>query len=355
MQDEQWQTARLRALVSRASRAEHRKGIRSSRVLQEQIQQSIVAAKTYISCVAAESNPELGKTLQSAVSALDAALKAARDLTSELCPPVLYDAGLVGGLDELASSVKTKYGLSVHLDIDKCAEPAAMDMRLLLFDCARELLSNVVKHAGVMEAKLALSRTAAGDIKLVVSDSGRGFNPALLTQRRRNEITFGLLSIKERLTHMGGQMEVDTALGKGARFTLVAPDDSCTVLICDDHEIMRQGYLRWLQSERGIEVIGQAATGEQAVQLAAELSPDVIIMDVSLPGGMSGIDATSSIVAANPRVRVIGVSMHESESVANDMRSAGAVAYLSKAAPHQDLINAILACRAELKAGRCSA
>ena len=117
------------------------------------------------------------------------------------------------------------------------------------------------------------------------------------------------------------------------------------VLIVDDHQIMRQGLVGLLQSEPDIEVVGQAASGPQAIELAGRLQPDVIIMDVNL-GEMSGIEATREILARNKQIKVIGLSMCADAEVAAAMRNAGAVAYLTKGGPFAELPMAIRAsCR----------
>ena len=85
--------------------------------------------------------------------------------------------------------------------------------------------------------------------------------------------------------------------------------------------------------------------GQEAIELAAKLKPDVIIMDVNLDG-MGGVEATRAIIAGNPGIKVIGLSMRADSDVAQTMRDAGATAYLTKGAPSQDLVEAIrAACR----------
>jgi CheY-like chemotaxis protein len=116
------------------------------------------------------------------------------------------------------------------------------------------------------------------------------------------------------------------------------------VLIVDDHQIMLQGLVALMRSEPDIEVVGQAANGPQAIELAGRLQPDVIIMDVNL-GEMSGIEATREILARTPRIKVIGLSMYADPDVAAAMRDAGAVAYLAKGGPSEELAMAIRACR----------
>jgi DNA-binding NarL/FixJ family response regulator len=115
------------------------------------------------------------------------------------------------------------------------------------------------------------------------------------------------------------------------------------VLIVDDHQIMRQGLAGLMRYEPDIEVVGQAADGPQAIELAGRLQPDVIIMDVNL-GEMSGIEATGKILARTPQIKIIGLSMYADPVVAAAMRKAGAVAYLTKGGPSEELAMTIRAC-----------
>ena len=112
------------------------------------------------------------------------------------------------------------------------------------------------------------------------------------------------------------------------------------VLIVDDHKILREGLIRLLQAERDMEVVGEAADGETAIQMARNLKPDVITMDVNLPV-ISGIEATRRIVSEIPGIRVIGLSMDETEDQETAMLRAGAIEYLHKAGPSERLITAI--------------
>lgn len=111
-------------------------------------------------------------------------------------------------------------------------------------------------------------------------------------------------------------------------------------LICDDHMMVRQGVRMVLQSEPDIELVGEAGTGEEAVALAAELKPDVVIMDLSLPD-ISGIDATRRIKEAVPATRVIALTMHEEEPYVLEVLKAGADGYIVKRSAAADLVNAI--------------
>jgi DNA-binding NarL/FixJ family response regulator len=113
------------------------------------------------------------------------------------------------------------------------------------------------------------------------------------------------------------------------------------VLIADDHRIFRECLTRLLQDLPGLEVVGNAENGLQAIELAAILNPDIVIMDVDMPH-MNGIEATRSIAKNYPKVRIIGLSMHDQRTVAVQMLAAGAAVFFQKDGPIDELVSAIL-------------
>ena len=112
------------------------------------------------------------------------------------------------------------------------------------------------------------------------------------------------------------------------------------ILMVDDHPLVRQGMRGVVEGFENMHVVGEAADGQEAVQLAESLRPDVIIMDVNMPR-MDGIDATRAIKRANPQITVIGLSVHSSEQVEAAMKAAGAASYLTKDAAPEQLYSAI--------------
>lgn len=112
------------------------------------------------------------------------------------------------------------------------------------------------------------------------------------------------------------------------------------IILADDHKIMRDGLRILLEKELGMQVIGEAETGHQAVRLAHELLPDVVIVDIGMPD-LNGIEATRQILAKNPNVKVIGLSMHSDKRFVAGMLSAGASGYLLKDCAFEELANAI--------------
>ncbi|MGZ4886358.1 MAG: response regulator [Candidatus Aminicenantales bacterium] len=112
------------------------------------------------------------------------------------------------------------------------------------------------------------------------------------------------------------------------------------ILIADDHIIIVDGLRSLLEKNSALKVIGQASDGLSAVRLAADLSPDLVIMDISLPG-LNGIDATRRILESNPRVKVIALSMHKDGRYVAEALKSGAMGYLLKESAFDELTAAI--------------
>jgi DNA-binding NarL/FixJ family response regulator len=116
--------------------------------------------------------------------------------------------------------------------------------------------------------------------------------------------------------------------------------DKITVLLVDDHALVRKGFRRMLEDDPIIAVVGEASDGNDAVKLAIELKPKVTVMDCALPG-ISGIEATRQIRAKLPEARILMLSMHSEDTLIRQALEAGARGYILKNAMDLDLINAV--------------
>ncbi|HTW38449.1 MAG TPA: response regulator transcription factor [Steroidobacteraceae bacterium] len=116
---------------------------------------------------------------------------------------------------------------------------------------------------------------------------------------------------------------------------------NCTrVLLVDDHSVVREGYRRLLEGEAGITVVGEAADAARACEYALALDPDVVVMDIGLPG-VSGIDAMRRMLAHRPGLRVLIFSMHDDAIFCSRALQAGALGYLSKSSAPETLVQAV--------------
>jgi PAS domain S-box-containing protein len=363
----------LRALASELSQTERRERKHLAKVVHDHIQQLIVAASIQVGALKQASHREsLDAITKRLEQVLREAIDATRSLSVELSPPVLDEVGLVGALKWLAARLQKQNQFHLELRTDPSAEPADHDLRYLLFEAVRELLLNAIKHANVSEAEVVLRRCSGSAIELIVRDAGRGFDPEWIQARPVEECGFGIFSIRERLVHLGGHMEIASAPGRGTNVTLriEAPvaerrpgrllaecaagkppavhfrrrTEVCRVLIVDDHPVLREGVIRLFDFEPDVEVVGQASDGEEALMAVSALAPDVVLMDINLGDGMDGIEVTRQVLTAYPDTEVIGLSMYPDAAVADAMLEAGAVAYLRKDSQLDALLGLIRGC-----------
>ncbi len=234
-------------------------------------------------------------------------------------------------------------------------------MRTLLFESVRELLFNAVKHAQADRVTLELTLDAADQLCITVSDQGIGFDPAGLDYRSKGEqVGWGLFSIRERLTLLGGRFDIDSAPGKGTRMRLIAPRGiaqsvaveptvsifaptgaapsgdharvsarALRIVIADDHAGVRSAFRDMLEQPPKLSVVGEACDGLEAIAQAHALRPDVILMDLSMPH-MDGIEATMRIRAELPDIQILGLSMQPRSTAAEAMEKAGAAGFFVK-------------------------
>lgn len=368
----QEQTARLQSLAAKLTTAEQRERKRIAALLHDDLQQLLVAASMQLGLVVGRTDAIGGKAVAQATEWLNEARAAARDLTRQLRPPALYEDGLVAALHWLASEMKKRHRLEVHIDGNEPVCRLNDDFKALLFESVRELLFNVTKYAGVHSAEVVL-REEADALEIVVSDAGIGFDVEAVGTSRQSQGS-GLFSIRERLFALGGKMKMISSPGNGTRIELCAPltsgvaaeqarlpaagqdasaaedpdgspapaDESrIEVMVVDDHPMVREGIANIISRDRRLHVSGQACDGIEAIQVVERHPPDVVLMDVNMPR-MNGIEATREIHRRWPETRIIGLSVQDDATTAKSMCDAGAGAFISKSGNSDSMIAAIL-------------
>jgi PAS domain S-box-containing protein len=156
---------------------------------------------------------------------LSLSIQQARSLMRDLSPSVLYELGFAEAIVWLGEQFQTQYGLQVTLYNDGKVKRMDQEVQLLLFRSIRELLMNIVKHAGVQQASIVLQK-AGRNIKVTVRDEGTGFDAAAVGKNTKQSDRFGLLSIRERVRYIGGLFEIESKKGHGASIHLMVPQKS---------------------------------------------------------------------------------------------------------------------------------
>ena len=220
---------RLRHLSSELLQTEERERRRIAIEIHDQIGQALAVNKIQLGALQAEVDSQDLKTkIENIRGLLSQTIRDTRTLTFELSPPVLYELGLQAALEWLAEIVRKQNGLKVDVAGDGSDRELDAEKRVLLFRTCRELLFNVVKHAGATSARVSLRGDGAA-IMVKISDDGTGFDPDLLQSGYDPfESGFGLFSIREQLEHRGGTFEVDSGPGCGSAVTIVMPLEMTT-------------------------------------------------------------------------------------------------------------------------------
>ncbi len=214
---------KLRSLASRLARTEERERRRVAQELHDNIGQILATSKMKLGAAGAlADSQELTAMLRTVAELLDDCIEFTRSMTFELGTPVLYEIGLEAALQNLAARMEREYGLSTSFEDDGRAKPLAEEARVALYRAARELLINVVKHARADSAKLSLRRQN-GFVRLSVEDDGVGFDTIALEARNVRSQGFGLFSIRERISHLGGAFDLNSAPGEGTAVRLRVP------------------------------------------------------------------------------------------------------------------------------------
>lgn len=366
---------RLRAMVTDLTLTEQRERKRLATELHDHLQQILVLGKLTIGqgkrVAAGGSSSE--EILEKVDDIFSDALTYTRTLVSDLSPSVLRDHGLAAALRWLGLYMQ-KHGLTVTVTVLEDQElTLPEDQVTLLFQSVRELLINSVKYAGTGEATLTMEQ-GEGNLCITVSDEGKGFDPeaAAGTPSGGMSSKFGLYSIQERMRALGGSFDIHSVPGKGTTAMLVvplarktddtglnlqvaatrdssglglspstaAPQQTITVLLVDDHLMVRQGLRAVLDAYADVEVVGEAGNGEEAVRLADQLRPSVVVMDINMPT-MNGIEATRQIMQRYPETIIMGLSVNATQDNEEAMKRAGAITLMTKEAAVEQLHDAI--------------
>jgi signal transduction histidine kinase/ActR/RegA family two-component response regulator len=349
----------LRSLSSELRRTEARERQRLATALHDNLAQTLAFCKLKLAGLQKRSDvPALGDIL----TGVDEALTYTRGLMSDLHPMMLGDEDDLAAAVQWVVSKVQRHGLQVIVYDDGKPKPLEKESLRITYQILQELLVNVLKHAQTREATVRLRRSRR-TLHLWVRDRGHGFTGSLYPMPTP-EGGFGLFNLREQIDQLGGRVTIRSRPQEGTLVTIRVPllltgstdlsgqpstpvtlkqahpsperngvgrsSPKLEVLLVDDHRILREGLRSIIDGQPDLTVIAEASNGEIAIELAQDLHPDVVIMDVNMPT-LNGVEATRRIRAILPDVTLIALSVQEEQQMVELMAQAGADAYLSKA------------------------
>jgi len=287
-----------------------------------------------------------------------------RTLSYILHPPLLDECGLASAVHWYAEGFQKRSAIKLEVEVDGDLPRLPADAETTLFRVVQESLTNVHRYSGSSSAKIRISKTS-GEVLLEVIDYGHGIKSG--TARGKLDgpapLGVGIPGMRERLHQLGGDLSVDFGT-TGTRVMATLPirksaesdsdesesalsvtirsaeDARRRILIADDHELMRRGLRGLLESHDEWAVCGEAVEGNEAVRKSTELRPDLVIMDVNLPG-LSGIEAAQQIRLEREAAKILFFTVHDSDEIIREIIGVGALGYVAKSRASQDLIEAV--------------
>lgn len=202
--------------------AEERQRRGFATALHDQLGQDLVALKINLGLLREEILPAQRTSLKETLTLVDRAIARVRTLTFDVCPPALYEGGLIPALEWLCDSFEERTGIQFRLEPAPSIPPMKDEILGLVFRAVRELLQNVVKHAQASSGRVRV-RLNQGELRIRVADDGIGFETDAILATNAMTSGFGIFSIRKHLEYLGGELEIESLLGEGTWCTIILP------------------------------------------------------------------------------------------------------------------------------------
>jgi PAS domain S-box-containing protein len=211
----------LRAMASEIVLADERSRQHFATDLHDSVVQTLGAAKLQSQLIQDKIPKDIMPTYSEMQDYISQSITQARLIMAELSPPVLYELGFTPALEWLSEQIGSQHNISIEFQ-EQNIPPLIHEIQVLLFQCTRELLINIVKHAKTKKAAVKISQNGS-TLKIEVEDYGKGFDSR---QAFRTDVSgggFGLFSIRERLKHFGGELHIRSKSGQGTKVVMTVP------------------------------------------------------------------------------------------------------------------------------------
>jgi signal transduction histidine kinase len=217
----------LRSLASELTLAEERQRRTLALSLHDRIGQGLAVAKLKVETLEHVLPPEHQPRLRDVAALIKQIVNDTRSLTFEISPPILYELGLKQAVVWLSEHIQRQFGLPITVRCDEEFAGVSEGVRVMLFRSIQELLTNAVKHAHATDVTVLLLDDA-DELCVIVEDDGVGFDAQTLGRFPSHSGGFGLFSIRERIHHLGGRLDVSSSSGKGTRVQISVPRADAT-------------------------------------------------------------------------------------------------------------------------------
>ncbi len=295
-----------------------------------------------------------------------------RTLSYLLHPPLLDELGLSSAARWYATGFTNRTGIPIDIDVPQEMERLSPDAEVAIFRVLQESLTNVHRYANTAKARLRIS-TTPDEIKVEIEDYGKGLQAARakVPQESFARLGVGIQGMTERIRQLGGRLEITSGAKRGTLVTATIPlcrsqvaaaaspaastppvfavpayrsvpthHQRQQILIADDHEMLRRGVRNALQTEADLEICGEAVDGQDAVDKARELRPDLVILDINMPV-LNGLVAVRQILRYCPNTKIVIFSVQDSDQTRQEVRAAGAHGFVSKGEGSHDLVRVV--------------
>jgi DNA-binding NarL/FixJ family response regulator/signal transduction histidine kinase len=309
------------------------------------------------------------------------ALQETRRAVQGLAPAALDTLSLSEAISRELEELEAQTGVQTQFISPGDAQPLTADQSMTLLRIAQEAINNARKHSGARRIRAGL-QYGPEEVTLLIEDDGAGFDAG--TPRTPGpEGGYGLFGMNERARLMGGSLKIDSTPGWGTRVSTTLPyvpvalppavtqqlveapavstatvravpptaaelpteepyADALRVLVVDDHQMARQGIRAMLEQSGEVIVVGEAENGGQVLEAARRLSPDVVLMDLQMPG-VDGLEGLRRIRAERPELPVVILTTFQTDETLAEALQAGARGFLLKDVEPVDLLAAIRA------------
>ena len=214
----------LRSMAAQLSLAEERERRIIATELHDHISQSLALCNIKLGALLelSSSTHYLTKNLTELRELISQMIKETRSLSFSISSPLLYLFGLDAAIEQLAEDMQEQYGIIFDYEASKQLQPLDDDVRVLLYRAVYEIFTNILKHAKAHQVKVAMKQYG-GYLRITIEDDGTGFSTSQLNDSMRRNKGFGLFSVRERLSYIGGKMDIESQLGMGTKVTITAP------------------------------------------------------------------------------------------------------------------------------------